>query len=74
MVTGSKLIDSLFKQWNFASPVEPGAIEMAQYFWYVNCNKAARELTFKPRDPGETLQDTVVYLRENFLGGKAFEK
>ena len=74
MVTGSRLVDSLFKQWNFASPVEPGAIEMAQYFWYLNCNKAARELSFKPRDPGETLHDTVVYLRENFLGGDAFQK
>src|SRR6266566_8654947 len=29
MVTGSKLVDSLFKQWNLASPVEPGAVEMA---------------------------------------------
>ncbi len=74
MVTGSRVVDSLFKQWNFASPVEPGAIEMAQYFWYLNCNKAARELSFKPRDPGETLHDTVVYLRENFLGGDAFRK
>jgi dihydroflavonol-4-reductase len=74
MVTGSRVVDSLFKQWNFASPVEPGAIEMAQYFWYLNCNKAARELSFKPRDPGETLHDTVVYLRENFLGGNAFRK
>src|SRR6478672_2010050 len=74
MVTGSQIVDSLFRQWNFASPVEPGAIEMAQYFWYLNCNKAARELAFRPRDPGETLQDTIVYLRENFLGGKAFAK
>jgi len=68
MVTGSQLVDAFFKQWNFASPVEPGAIEMAEHFWYVNCNKAARELGFRPRDPGETLQDTVTYLRENFLG------
>jgi dihydroflavonol-4-reductase len=68
MVTGSQLVDTFFKQWNFASPVEPGAIEMAEHFWYVNCNKAARELGFRPRDPGETLQDTVTYLRENFLG------
>ncbi len=73
-VTGAHLIDSLFRQWDFASPVEPGAIEMAQYFWYLNCSKAARELGFKPRDPGETLHDTVVYLRENFLGGNAFGK
>ena len=73
-ITGSQLLDSLFKQWDMASPVEPGAIEMAQYFWYLNCSKAARELGFKPRDPGETLHDTLTYLRENFLGGNAFAK
>src|SRR6266850_76883 len=74
MVTGSQLVDAFFKQWNFASPVEPVAIEMAQHFWYVNCHKATRELAFKPRDPGETLQDTVSYLKENFLGGDAFNR
>lgn len=74
IVAGSQIVDSLFKQWNFASPVEPGAIEMAQYFWYLNCAKASRELNFRPRDPGETLHDTVTYLRENFLGGDAFGK
>ena len=71
---GLTVLDSLFKQWDMASPVEPGAIEMAQYFWYFNCSKAARELGFKPRDPGETLHDTVTYLRENFLGSNAFAK
>src|SRR5687767_9525707 len=73
-VGGAKLVDSLFKQWHMASPVEPGAIEMAQYFWYLNCAKASRELSFKPRDPGETLHETVVYLRENFLGGDALDR
>lgn len=73
-VAGAQLVDSFFKQWNLTSPVEPGAIEMAQYYWYLNCGKAARELGFRPRDPGETLQDTVAYLRENFLGGSAFQK
>src|SRR5215218_713216 len=73
-ITGANFLDSLFKQWDLASPVEPGAIEMAQYFWYLNCSKASRELSFKPRDPGETLHDTVAYLRENFLGSNAFGK
>ena len=73
-VTGAQLVDSLFKQWDWASPVEPGAIEMAQYYWYLNCAKATRELAFRPRDPGETLHDTVVYLREHFLGSSAFGK
>jgi len=74
MVKGSRFIDSLFKQWDMTSPVEPGAIEMAQYFWYLNCAKATRELGFRPRDPGETLHETVAYVRENFLGGDAFGK
>ena len=73
-ITGANLVDSLFKQWDMASPVEPGAIEMAQYFWYLNCAKATRELSFKPRDPSETLHDTVAYLREHFLGSNAFGK
>jgi len=67
-------VDSFFKQWDLTSPVHPGEIEMAQYFWYVNCAKATRELSFRPRDPGETLHDTVVYLREHFLGSNAFGK
>jgi hypothetical protein len=28
-------------------------------------------LGFVPRDPGETLQETVAYVRENFLGDGA---
>jgi dihydroflavonol-4-reductase len=73
-ITGAQLLDSFFKQWELTSPVDPDGIEMAQYFWYLNCGKAARELNFRPRDPGETLHDTVAYLRENFLGGNAFGK
>jgi dihydroflavonol-4-reductase len=42
---------------------------MAEYFWYLNHSKARRELAFTPRDPGDTLNDTVRYVRENFLGG-----
>ena len=45
---------------------------MADYFWYLDSSKAARELGFAPRDPQETLLDTVNYVRENFLGGAAF--
>jgi dihydroflavonol-4-reductase len=67
-VAGAQVIDSLFRQWDLRPPVEAGAIEMAEYFWYLNPAKARRELGFVPRDPAETLQDTVTYVRENFLG------
>ena len=69
-VAGAQVIDSLFRQWNWTPPIEADTIQMAEYFWYFNHNKARRELSFEPRDPGDTLNDTVRYLRENFLGGK----
>jgi dihydroflavonol-4-reductase len=71
-VAGARGLSSLFKQWKLAPPVEPSEIEMAEYFWYLDSAKAERELAFSPRDPQETLLDTVTYLRENFLGGAAF--
>jgi dihydroflavonol-4-reductase len=54
--------------------VEPASVEMAQYFWYLDAGKAARELGFVPRDPADTLRDTVNYVRETILGKGAFGK
>jgi dihydroflavonol-4-reductase len=71
-VSGAQAIHSLYRQWKLAPPVEPGEIEMAEYFWYFDTSKAARALGFAPRDAAETLQDTVTYVRENFLGKDAF--
>ena len=35
--------------------------------------QSAEELGFTTRDPMETLQDTIRYLRENFLGEGVFK-
>src|SRR5215510_735116 len=69
-VTGAHVIDSLFRQWNFTPPLQADEVEMAEYFWYFKHDKARRELGFSPRDAGDTLNDTVRYLRENFRVGK----
>jgi dihydroflavonol-4-reductase len=63
---------SLFRQLGRRVPVEPQSVEMAQHFWYFDSGKAARELGFSPRDPADTLRDTVRYLREHLLGSDAF--
>ena len=55
-------------------PVEPQSVEMAQYFWYFDAGKAARELGFSPRDPADTLRDTVKYIREQLLGNGALSR
>ena len=72
-VTGANIINSVFKNWNKTSPIQPKEVEQAEYFWYFDSAKAKEELDFSPRDEQETLQDTISYLRENFLGEGVFK-
>ena len=69
----SKIIEGIFDGIGKEPPVEPVSMEMSRYFWYVDSSKAQREIGFVPRDPGETLFDTVEYLRKNFLGAGVFD-
>ncbi len=71
-VAGSGVISSLYRNWGKASPVMPNEVEQAECFWYFDSSKAEEKLGFAPRDPQETLQDTISYLRENLLGGGVF--
>ncbi|MFM9903683.1 MAG: NAD-dependent epimerase/dehydratase family protein [Pyrinomonadaceae bacterium] len=71
-MAGSGIISSIYKNWGKASPVMPNEVEQAEYFWYFISTKAEEELGFAPRDPQETLQDTITYLRESFLGEGVF--
>lgn len=71
-VAGAKFLGAFYADRKAASPVQTGAVEMAEFFWYLNASKAVRELGFDPRDPAVTLNDTVRYVRENFLGAGAF--
>ena len=71
-VTGSGVISSVFKNWGRPSPVVQNEVEQAEYFWYFDSSKAMDELGFAPRDPQETLQDTIAYIRENVLGKGVF--
>ena len=72
-VAGSSLIESVFKNWGKASPVASKEVEQAEHFWYLDASKAEEELGFSPRDPQETLYDTLKYVRENFLGQGVFK-
>ncbi|MEJ7712474.1 MAG: NAD-dependent epimerase/dehydratase family protein [Pyrinomonadaceae bacterium] len=71
-IKGSQVIHALYRHWNMAPPIEPSEIEMAEHFWYLDSSKAEKELDFKPRDPAETLHDTITYIRANFLGNDSF--
>lgn len=71
-MAGSSFISSVYKNWGKASPVLPTEVEQAEYFWYFDSSKAEEELGFTPRDPQETLQDTISYIRRSFLGDGVF--
>ena len=72
-MAGSSFISSIYKNWGKTSPVLPNEVEQAECFWYFDSSKAIEELGFTPRDPQETLQHTITYLRENFLGEGVFK-
>jgi dihydroflavonol-4-reductase len=71
-MAGSSMIESVFKNWGKASPVASKEVEQAEYFWYFDSSKAEDQLGFSPRDPQETLNDTIAYVRGNFLGDGVF--
>ncbi len=72
-MAGSNFIDSIYKNWNKTSPIQPKEVEQAEYFWYFDSTKAEEELNFTTRDAQETLQDTISFLKENFLGDGVFK-
>jgi dihydroflavonol-4-reductase len=69
----SRVQASLWKTMGRKVAVDPESVEMAQYYWYLDAGKAARELGFVPRDPADTLRDTVDYIRAHLLGNAAFK-
>ncbi len=71
-MAGSTMIESVFKNWGKASPVASKEVEQAEYFWYFDSSRSEEVLGFAPRDPQETLNDTIDYLRKNFLGEGVF--
>ena len=73
-VKGASVLESVFTNWGKASPVASQEVDQAEHFWYFDPQKAIDELNFLPRDPQETLNDTIRYLRENFLGEGVFTR
>ena len=45
------------------------SVDMAYHYWYINSDRAARELGLEFRDPVQTLADTIHFIRANGMGG-----
>ncbi|MEL6182097.1 MAG: NAD-dependent epimerase/dehydratase family protein, partial [Myxococcota bacterium] len=64
---GARAMGSLMSALGQESPIDPTSVEMAQHFWYIDWSAAIQDLNFSPRDPNQTLYDTVQWLRAHQL-------
>jgi dihydroflavonol-4-reductase len=60
---GASLLERLSRHVPIDAPIDRVSAEMAQCFWYVDATRARTELGWAPRDPGDTLADTIADLR-----------
>lgn len=62
---GARFFDQALRAIGKTPDVDPASVEMAQYFWYIDSSRAAKDLGFNPRPSNETLRDTVHWIRAN---------
>jgi dihydroflavonol-4-reductase len=56
-----------YRAFDKTPPIEKIDVEMSQVWWWCDSSKAQRELSFDPRDPSETLDDTIRDLRHRMI-------
>ena len=56
---GAKMLEALTTRLGVPMPVDPISLDMAHFYWYLDASLAESDLGWTPRDPTETLADTV---------------
>jgi dihydroflavonol-4-reductase len=67
---GVGVLGQLAKTLGGEAPVSTIDADMASHFWYVDSRKAEEELGFSPRDPMQTLLDTVHDIQGKYQSAK----
>jgi dihydroflavonol-4-reductase len=62
--TGAEMLERLSARLGIAIAMDPVSVDMAHFYWYLDASLAETELGWTPRDPVETLVDTVRDLEE----------
>lgn len=60
----TQLLERLTVRLGVPMPVDPVSLDMAHFYWYLDASRAESELGWSPRDPMETLADTVRDLEQ----------
>ena len=70
-VAGAHLLEKFARDRGREPDLPASDVEMGECWFFVDSAKAERVLGFKPRDPVETLAETVAYVREHFMAAGA---
>jgi dihydroflavonol-4-reductase len=66
-VAAAHLLERLARERGREPDLPASDVEMGECWFFIDSTRAERALGFKPRDPIETLSDTVRYVREHFV-------
>jgi dihydroflavonol-4-reductase len=66
-VAGAHLLERWARRRGREPDLPAADVEMGECWFFIDSSKAQRLLGFTPRDPVETLTETVRYVREHFL-------
>jgi hypothetical protein len=61
-VAGARLLEKIAEARGREPALDAASVDIAEHWFWLDARKAERELGFAPRDPQETLQDTVLDL------------
>lgn len=62
--TGAEMLERFSSRLGIPVAVDPISLDMAHFYWYLDASLAESELGWAPRDPVQTLVDTVRDLEE----------
>jgi dihydroflavonol-4-reductase len=66
-VAAAHLVERIARERGREPDLPAADVEMGECWFFIDSSKSERLLGFRPRDPVETLSDTVRYVRENFI-------
>jgi dihydroflavonol-4-reductase len=70
-VAGAHLLERWARKRGKEPDLPAADVEMGECWFFIDSAKAQRLLDFRPRDPLETLSETVQYVRANFMEPRA---
>jgi dihydroflavonol-4-reductase len=66
-IAAAYLMEEIAKRQHRLPDLPASDVEMGECWFFIDSSKSERLLDFAPRDPVETLNDTVAYVREHFI-------